>query len=141
MDWEFWAVVVVLAVLIAAKVFIFPGPASAARFGGSHSSAIIDARQGERKMTPDGFSERLEAVLCQAKARAERDKRWLPVAERLSWAKAYVPVAIPSAKDDAARRAYIKHTDSDPVVHSNRFPTWEELSENTRDEWRKRVGS
>jgi hypothetical protein len=32
MDWEFWAVVVVLAVLIAAKVFIFPGRV---QFGGS----------------------------------------------------------------------------------------------------------
>jgi hypothetical protein len=34
-----------------------------------------------------------------------------------------------------AKILYADYTDSDPVVHSNRFPSWNELSDKSKEEW------
>lgn len=39
----------------------------------------------------------------------------------------------------AAKGRYIAHTDNHPTIHSNRFPTWDELSEEAKDEWRRKA--
>jgi hypothetical protein len=39
----------------------------------------------------------------------------------------------------AALSAYERMTDNDPIVHSNRFPSWSELTEEQRQEWRNKV--
>lgn len=36
---------------------------------------------------------------------------------------------------DRGRAMYAHTTDNDPIVHSNRFPSWRELSQSQRDEW------
>jgi hypothetical protein len=41
--------------------------------------------------------------------------------------------------DKLAKRLYNEYTDNHPIIHSNRFPSWEELTENTRDEWVERA--
>lgn len=41
--------------------------------------------------------------------------------------------------EEAAKKIYNHMTDNDPVIHSNRFPTWEELSDEMKDEYRQRV--
>jgi hypothetical protein len=41
--------------------------------------------------------------------------------------------------ETAAKTAYQRITDNDPVVHSNRFPSWSELTEEQRNEWRRKV--
>lgn len=43
--------------------------------------------------------------------------------------------------DKLARELYTKHTDNDPIVHSNRFPLWSEMSESAKDEWRSKAAS
>ena len=43
------------------------------------------------------------------------------------------PVYGPTAR---ARELYTRYTDNHPIIHSNRFPTWDELSESERNEWR-----
>lgn len=45
----------------------------------------------------------------------------------------------PTEAEKAARQLYIHETANDPVIHCNRFPAWEELSEKSRDEYRRRV--
>ncbi|WEU67377.1 hypothetical protein [Xanthomonas phage JGB6] len=35
----------------------------------------------------------------------------------------------------AAKRAYEDHVNNNPHMHSNRFPSWNELSETTRQDW------
>lgn len=38
-----------------------------------------------------------------------------------------------------AKLMYTYHIDNHPTIHSNRFPSWSELSEETKDQWRRRV--
>jgi len=38
--------------------------------------------------------------------------------------------------EDKAKKLYYEYTGNDPVIHSNRFPTWDELTEKERQEWR-----
>ncbi len=53
------------------------------------------------------------------------------------FAQASTPVLpSPEDSDKAARDAYYHMTDNDPKIHSNRFPTWDELSEEEREKWR-----
>lgn len=40
-----------------------------------------------------------------------------------------------SQAEIAARKAYELHADNHPTIHSNRFPTWEELDPALRDQW------
>ena len=41
--------------------------------------------------------------------------------------------------DLEAKRLYEKYTDNHPTIHSNRFPPWEELTPEQRDEWRQKA--
>lgn len=34
-----------------------------------------------------------------------------------------------------AKGMYTKYTDSDPIVHSNRFPSWDELDQKYQNKW------
>jgi hypothetical protein len=38
-----------------------------------------------------------------------------------------------------AKALYNKETDNHPTIHCNRFPSWEELSESEKDEYRLKV--
>ena len=38
--------------------------------------------------------------------------------------------------ENKTKKLYYKFIDNDPIIHSNRFPTWDELTEKTRQEWR-----
>lgn len=40
-----------------------------------------------------------------------------------------------------AKKLYTAHTDNDPIIHSNRFPSWEELSTNDKQLWIDRVNA
>lgn len=39
------------------------------------------------------------------------------------------------------RALYEKTTSNDPSIHCNRFPSWHELSEDTKDEWEVKAGN
>ena len=41
--------------------------------------------------------------------------------------------------NEEAKKLYYEITGNDPVVHCNRFPTWEELTEKTRQAWRNKI--
>ena len=41
--------------------------------------------------------------------------------------------------ETAAKAAYGRSTDNDPHIHSNRFPSWSELTEEQRNDWRWKV--
>ena len=45
------------------------------------------------------------------------------------------------ADDAKAKELYNKHTDNHPTIHSNRFPSWEELRESDKEEWRKQAAA
>ena len=35
----------------------------------------------------------------------------------------------------AAKAAYYRHTENHPTIHSNRFPTWDEISADEKRKW------
>lgn len=41
--------------------------------------------------------------------------------------------------DEKARRLYNESVSNDSTIHSNRFPSWSELTESQRDDWRANV--
>jgi hypothetical protein len=45
----------------------------------------------------------------------------------------------PEEIDRQAKIMYDDHSANHPTIHCNRFPSWRELSEETKDAWRKRV--
>jgi len=41
--------------------------------------------------------------------------------------------------ESMAKKLYNKHTDNDPIMHSNRFAPWEDLDDKAKESWRQRV--
>lgn len=41
--------------------------------------------------------------------------------------------------EQLAKKLYADHTDNDPIVHCNRFPSWEELGNKAKDEWKHKA--
>jgi hypothetical protein len=53
------------------------------------------------------------------------------------WLAAFFAGVSPETEEEA-RKAYTDYCDN-ADIHSNRFPSWQELSENSKNEWRKKV--
>ncbi len=41
--------------------------------------------------------------------------------------------------NEEARKLYVAYTDNHPTIHSNRFPSWGEISHEERETWRNKV--
>lgn len=46
---------------------------------------------------------------------------------------------VPTHITEKAKLLYNHFAGNDPIIHCNRFPSWEELSEQHRDQWIQRA--
>lgn len=104
------------------------------------------SQEGERK--PDGFAYRYPDPMgggtvirftCGQEVNGVRPVEAIPYFYGTPAHPAADKVRVTDAEDKAAQALYSEYSGNHPTIHCNRFPSWSELTNEQRTEWRKKA--